>query len=447
LRSLLLSSSDHRRSEATLSRQRGCAGGRPTAEADLEFSWVDAKARCFRFSEWKSRSRIAAAFNERTEALTAAEIENSELLKPDYAKWGFLPENDPLIAFPTNSRYAVLDELGRDLPSLLYNEDFRAYARQFEIPAWQEPVTEETLPQLRLYYVRVGFLASGYVNQVGAEPAKILPRNIATPLVAVTKLLNRPPILSYDGYALYNWKRLRKEGPIQLGNIDTIQNFVHMYDEHWFILVHVEIESLAADILSALATIKRKLTANEDADISQELWRIEGAVRRQVDVLKRIPEHMDPSLYHQTFRPYIRFFENVTYEDVNLAPLQFRGETGAQSSIMPTLVAFMKIPHQRSVLTDHLDDMRRYMPANHRALIKEVENMPDVRRPRHRNPYNAILDAMAAFRRIHYGWAQEYINRWTDDPRGTGGTPYMQWLNQMLLETEAHRFANPAGGR
>ena len=46
---------------------------------------------------------------------------------------------------------------------------------------------------------------------------------------------------------------------------------------------------------------------------------------------------------------------------------------------------------------------------------------------------------MAAFRRIHYGWAEEYINRWTDDPRGTGGTPYMQWLKQMLLETEAHR--------
>ena len=35
-------------------------------------------------------------------------------------------------------------------------------------------------------------------------------------------------------------------GPIALGNIDTIQDFVHLYDEHWFILVHVEIEALAA---------------------------------------------------------------------------------------------------------------------------------------------------------------------------------------------------------
>lgn len=369
-----------------------------------------------------------------------ATVENSELIKAGYAKRGFLPEDDPLAAFPAGSPYAALDEIGRDLPSLLYDKGFRAYARGLDFPAWQGPVTEENLPQLRLYYVRVGFLASAYVNQVGEEPAKIVPRNIAAPLVRAATLLNRPPILSYDGYALYNWKRFRKDGPIRLGNIDTIQNFVHMYDEHWFVLVHVEIESIAADILAAIAAVKRKLAEAKDANLCTELWCIEGAVRRQVEALKRIPEHMDSSLYYKTFRPYIRFFENVTYEGVDCPPIQFRGETGAQSSIMPTLIAFMKIPHRRSVLTDHLDDMRNYMPARHRALIKEVETMPDIRSPRRKEPYNAVLQAMAAFRRIHYGWAEEYINRWTDDPRGTGGTPYMQWLKQMLSETEAHRL-------
>lgn len=361
-------------------------------------------------------------------------------MKPVYAQRGFLPEADPLAAFPHNSRYAMLDEIGRDLPSLLYDKGFRAYARELEIPSWLGPVTEENLPQLRLYYLRVGFLASAYVNQVGEEPANILPRNIAVPLARAAMLLERPPILSYDGYALYNWKRFREDRPICLGNIDTLQNFVHLYDEHWFILVHVEIEAIAADILSAVASIKRQLAAHHDADMSPDLWRIDDAVRRQVGVLKRIPEHMDSSLYYKTFRPYIRFFEHVTYEGVNQAPIQFRGETGAQSSIMPVLVAFMKIPHQRSVLTDHLADMRKYMPARHRALIEEVEAMPNIRSPRYKEPFNAILDAMAAFRKIHYGWAEEYIHRWTGDPRGTGGTPYMQWLKQMLLETEAYRL-------
>lgn len=366
--------------------------------------------------------------------------QDSELLKPAYARRGFLPETDPLAAFPSASPCAALDEIGRDLPTLLYDKDFRAYARALSIPKWEGPVSQETLPQLRLYYVRVGFLASAYVNQVGEEPARTLPRNLAEPLVDVARLLGRPPILSYDGYALYNWKRFHRDGPIALGNIDTIQNFVHMYDEHWFILVHVEIEAIAADILRAIAAIKCRLADDKEADLSAELRRIENAVRRQVDVLKRIPEHMDSTLYYRTFRPYIRFFENVTYEGVDLAPMQFRGETGAQSSIMPMLIAFMKIPHRRSVLTDHLDDMRNYMPTEHRALIEEVAAMPDLRRPAHKELFNAILEAMASFRRVHYGWAEEYINRWTDDPRGTGGTPYMQWLQQMLVETEAHRL-------
>ena len=364
----------------------------------------------------------------------------SELLRPRYSRRGFLPDADPLAAFPAGSPYAALDEIGRDLPSLLYDKGFRAYARALDIPEWEDPVSAEMLPQLRLYYVRVGFLASAYVNQVGEEPATTLPHNLAGPLVDVTRLLGRPPILSYDGYALYNWKRFRKDGPIALGNIDTIQNFVHLYDERWFILVHVEIEAIAAEILSAIATIKRGLADNPEVDLSTELWRIANAVNRQVEVLKRIPEHMDATLYYRTFRPYIRFFENVTYEGVDHAPMQFRGETGAQSSIMPTLIAFMKIPHRRSALTDHLDDMRNYMPAEHRALIEEVAAMPDLRPLEVKEPYNAILDAMAAFRRVHYRWAEEYISRWTDDPRGTGGTPYMEWLQQMLVETEAHRL-------
>jgi indoleamine 2,3-dioxygenase len=115
--------------------------------------------------------------------------------------------------------------------------------------------------------------------------------------------------------------------------------------------------------------------------------------------------------------------------------VNFRGETGAQSSIMPLLVAFMKIPHQQSMLTDHLSDMRNYMPAEHRHLIAAVETMPGIRAIADKQSYNAILEAMAEFRTVHYGWADEYINRRTNDPRGTGGTPYMRWLKQLIAET------------
>jgi indoleamine 2,3-dioxygenase len=365
---------------------------------------------------------------------------------------GFLPERDPLIAFPSNSEFAELDEIGRDLPSLLQDPGFRAYARSLDIPLWPENrVAASDLPELRLYYLRVGFLASAYINQVGEEPSRVLPANLALPLCRACKLLKRPPILSYDGYALYNWKRFHKDGPIALGNIDTIQNFVHLYDEHWFILVHVEIEAIAARILDRIARVQEALDANAPGPIDDAVREIADAINEQVRVLQRIPEKMDSALYYKTFRPYIRFFENVEYEaDVEGARvaagsaaqlrISFRGETGAQSSIMPLLVAFMKIPHRTSMLTAHLIDMRNYMPAEHRALIAAVEAMPNIRAIASKQNYNAVLDAMAEFRSVHYGWAQEYINRRTDDPRGTGGTPYMQWLKQLIDETLAFKI-------
>ena len=134
-----------------------------------------------------------------------------------------------------------------------------------DIPKWEDPISAETLPQLRLYYVRVGFLASAYVNQVGRGAGYDSPPQPRRTAHSRDETAQTPADPSYDGYALYNWKRFRKDGPIALGNIDTIQNFVHLYDERWFILVHVEIEAIAAEILSAIATIKRGLADNPEA--------------------------------------------------------------------------------------------------------------------------------------------------------------------------------------
>lgn len=282
-----------------------------------------------------------------------------------------------------------------------------------------------------------GVSASAYINQIGQEPATALPANIALPLCHACSLLRRPPILSYDGYVLYNRRRPVTSGPIALGNLETVGNFVRLYDEHWFILVHVEIEAIAASVLRAIEDTRRALARDDRAAMAASLRRIEDALRRQIRTLKRIPQRMDPRLYHRAFRRYIRFFEDVTYEGVDRTSSRFRGETGAQSSILPVLVAFLKIPHRPSPLMDHLADMRRYMPPGHRAVIEEVEAMPAIGPLVDKDAFNGVLDALAEFREIHLGWAEQYIDRWTDDPRGTGGTPYMNWLRQLIDETRA----------
>src|SRR5262249_9771982 len=128
---------------------------------------------------------------------------------------GFLPTADPLRRFAAKSPLAVLDEWGGDLPSRLGDPGFRTWARQLSTPPRTgHPADPAARLEMHLYYVRIGFLASAYVNQVGQEPVHALPRNIALPLVHICQQLGRPPILSYDGYALYNWKRFDPAGPI-----------------------------------------------------------------------------------------------------------------------------------------------------------------------------------------------------------------------------------------
>lgn len=357
----------------------------------------------------------------------------------DFTRYGFLPHPDPLRRLTGDLE--PLDDLGRDLPSLLEDKDARLYLKEFKVPKWPtDTLAPADLPALRLYYVRLGFVASGYINQIGQPPATKLPANIAVPLCHAAKVLDRPPILSYDGYALYNWKRFDPAGPIALGNIDTVQNFVHLYDERWFILVHVEIEGIAAEALDGIVAAQVAMQKNDGEGVTAALYRIAEATRRMGTVLRRIPEKMDPNVYFRAFRPYIRFFENVVYEGVDQTPASYRGETGAQSSVMPALVAFMKIPHQPSMLMDHLADMRRFMPADHRKLLDEISAMPDPRPLARSDAYNQVLEEMAKFREIHFGWADMYIHQRVADPRGTGGTPYRQWLQQLIDETRGHRM-------
>jgi indoleamine 2,3-dioxygenase len=80
------------------------------------------------------------------------------------------------------------------------------------------------------------------------------------------------------------------------------------------------------------------------------------------------------------------------------------------------------------------------MPLQHRQVIDEVRAIPSFRDLADKAVYNDVLEAMATFREVHYGWAQEYIHSRVADARGTGGTPYMQWLAQLIAETRAHKI-------
>jgi indoleamine 2,3-dioxygenase len=136
-----------------------------------------------------------------------------------------------------------------------------------------------------------------------------------------------------------------------------------------------------------------------------------------------------------------------------LPPLpSFRGETGAQSSIIPSLDVALGIKHARTGLTDYVIDMRNYMPKKHRAFIEAVEANERARplkvylMKRGRggviDSYNTCLERIMAFRQKHLEFAISYIESKVTDPSGTGGTPFMRWLAQLRNETDAHKIPN-----
>ncbi len=152
-------------------------------------------------------------------------------------------------------------------------------------------------------------------------------------------------------------------------------------------------------------------------------------------------------MYYHQVRPYIFGFDDIIYEGVKEfsgKPQSFRGETGAQSTIIPAIVRALGLRHQESNLTQHLDIMRDYMPRSHREFLGAIDGTAVrewVQQHREqtelREQYNETIRQMLTFRRMHLRFAASYIANQSPDSLGTGGTEFMTWLQQLIQETEA----------
>jgi indoleamine 2,3-dioxygenase len=171
--------------------------------------------------------------------------------------------------------------------------------------------------------------------------------------------------------------------------------------------------------------------------------------------LKRIPENCDPYIFFHRVRPFIHGWDRrpIIYEGVEEyqgQPQIFRGETGAQSSIIPMLDALLGITHLPNELTYYLEDMLNYMPPNHRKFIAAIKNGPSVRQfinsrgkqiPSLVELYNTCVSLLHQFRSLHLQYARDYIfNQVQAGPNnpthhGTGGTPFMDYLKKHCDET------------
>jgi indoleamine 2,3-dioxygenase len=370
---------------------------------------------------------------------------------------GFLPDPDPEPALPAT--LSLWQELASELPKRLAAQRLRAAVRtlpEFELAALRSPAEERAAMRV------LSFLGHAFVWE-GGVPEPVLPRALAAAWCSVASRLGRPPVLSYASYALDNWRRFDPRGPLRVENLAILQNFLGGQDEDWFILIHVEIEALAARALRAAPAALEAARAGEAAALTARLEEVAGALEGMLASLRRMPERCDPYVYFTRVRPFIHGWKNhpalpqgVRYDGVSdrPGPQRLRGETGAQSTIVPVLDALLGVAHAPDPLREYLDEMRGYMPPRHRAFLENIEGSGSVRsavrdlraaRPELAEAYDACLRWLEAFRTLHLEYAAQYIHAQAGggaNPSdvGTGGTPFMKYLAKHRDETAADRL-------
>lgn len=367
---------------------------------------------------------------------------------------GYLPDHDPLERLP--APFDAWEEVARSLPKFLATDHVRERIESLPDFELGLVVGED---KLRRAMVLLSFLAHAYVWG-GERPAGVLPAKIAVPWHAVAKQLGRPPVLSYASYALDNWRRLDYRRDVELGNIVLIQNFLGGIDEEWFILIHIDIERRAAMAIQSLLPAMEAARDGNERALNGHLASIEGSLAGIYATMDRMPEHCDPYVYYHRVRPFIHGWKNhpdlpdgLIYEGVSEyqgMPQQFRGETGAQSSIVPALDAAFGVHHEDDALKSYLMEMRTYMPPQHRQYIEHLEGLAPITPQLDKfgqethQLHNACIDWMEQFRTLHLRFAAKYIfEQAQTDPKnpskvGTGGTPFMKYLKKHRDETAAH---------
>lgn len=356
--------------------------------------------------------------------------------------------------------WAAMRSIAMRLPQLLTTGQVRNLLRKDLPLLTEDDVAGLSEAQMRAAMVHYSFMVQAYVWGE-KEAASILPEKLARPICALAKGIGQQPLLPYSAYVLDNWGMHDPDGPIDLSNIYVVQNFLGGQDENWFILVHVAIEARAGAALAKMGAVIEAVESGKTNVLTILLNEIAVVWSDLKDIFDRMPERCDPYAYFERVRPYIHGWKDnpalpdgVLYEGVKShdgVAQSYRGQTGSQSSIVPSMDALLGIGHAADPMKTYLDELHIYRPPGHRRFIDDLRSQSLLRQYviRESNPdlsraYNANVQAVADFRSRHLEYAASYINKQNrnaagnDTDIGTGGTPFMKYLKKHRDETQGN---------
>ncbi|OYY88881.1 MAG: indoleamine 2,3-dioxygenase [Sphingomonas sp. 28-66-16] len=354
--------------------------------------------------------------------------------------------------------FAEVEEAAAMLPALVATGRVRHWLKGLPIPDMAGFLATASEAEIGVAMVRYSFMVQAHVWGETSPPTA-LPANLAIPFVAISDRLGLPPVMNYAGYVLDNYYRLDKAEGLTLDNLAMDQHFGGGSDESWFVLVHVAIEAEAGRALDLAVALVAASDAGDAARVEALLIEMNAVWDAINAIFDRMVERCDPYVYFNRVRPYIHGWKNnpalpdgLIYEGVSAfggKPVALRGQTGSQSSIVPSMDALFGVTHENDALREFLAELHGYRPVMHRAFIEDLQAASGLRAFARtqsqslKDTFNACVEQVARFRSRHLEYAAAYINKQAsnaagNDPDvGTGGTPFMKYLKKHRDENRA----------
>ena len=390
---------------------------------------------------------------------------------------GFLPIRSPLAELP--DRYKELQSILDDLPTQrvdgsngLLSKEGLIEKRIERLNDFSDLVANESdVFIIQALFRAYAFLSSAYTlapahfeyKRSGnyGKANSILPKQLAKPFCIIANSLNVYPWLDYHyAYSLGNYVKKDESLGLTWENLEMAVKFSGLPDERGFIMLHVDINEHSPELLSGVFSTLELLQNREDSstfsddDVYKNLDKCHRAMRK-VNERRKVMWKASRWRHYNDFRVFIMgikgneeiFGDGVIYEGVDNHPRQYRGQTGAQDNLIPTMDIFSGVinHYPNNELTHYLIDLRSYRPVCVQRFFEDlrfdVTNLhPDglIGTLREHN-FNrslvsllGILEEIYLFRNGHWQFVQKYIMSNTKYAKATGGTPIISWIPNQI---------------
>lgn len=357
-------------------------------------------------------------------------------------KTGFLPTQLPLQRLP-HPAYDKWERIINNFQSLLLSKRLRIVIDRLPVLPTSHLDTE---PEWRRAYSMLAFMAHGYIWG-GQKPAEVLPPPITYPLLQVAEHLGLPPVATYSGLCLWNYKPIFLSDDLVLDNLSTLTTFTGSLDEQWFYLVSVAMEARGGPAIPLMLSAIDAARSDDPENVTRCLRSFAEILDELGTLLVRMYENCDPHVFYHRIRPYLAGSKNmrdaglpqgVKYDDGSKTATwrQYGGGSNAQSSLIQFFDVVLGIEHRPTgekrnesseseaepgmapqARHNFIQEMRQYMPGPHRKFLQAVENVANIREyvESHRSntqlciAYDACLAMLRALRDKHIQMVSRYI--------------------------------------